>query len=124
MYSYHIVAELRQFRGVSAVAGRRIHRPVLKRDGMKVNYHRALGYCLSMIFSENRYALFRIMLELAGTDCRPSGLTGMDRFFLAIMVSAVLLLIVAADLLVNGPARQDHTAEMANMQPVVARLIR
>ncbi|WFU77236.1 hypothetical protein [Bradyrhizobium sp. CB2312] len=70
MYSYHIVAELRQFRGVSAVAGRRIHRPVLKRDGMKVNYHRALGYCLSMIFSENRYALFRIMLELAGTDCR------------------------------------------------------
>ncbi|WFU68643.1 hypothetical protein [Bradyrhizobium sp. CB2312] len=48
----------------------------------------------------------------------------MDRFFLAIMVSAVLLLIVAADLLVNGPARQDHTAEMANMQPVVARLIR
>lgn len=48
----------------------------------------------------------------------------MDRFFLAIMVSAVLLLIVASDLLVNGPSRQDKTAEMANIQPVVARLIR
>jgi len=30
----------------------------------------------------------------------------MDRFFLAIMVAAVLLLIVASDLLVNGPAMQ------------------
>ena len=48
----------------------------------------------------------------------------MDRFFLAVMVSAVLLLIVAADLLVNGPSRQDQTAQMANIRPVVARLIR
>lgn len=48
----------------------------------------------------------------------------MDRFFLAIMVSAVLVLIVASDLLVNGPSRQDQTAEMANIQPVAARLIR
>ena len=48
----------------------------------------------------------------------------MERFFLAIMVSAVLLLIVASDLLVNGPARQEQTAEMANMQPVLARIMR
>ncbi|MBR1086350.1 hypothetical protein JQ621_02540 [Bradyrhizobium manausense] len=48
----------------------------------------------------------------------------MDRFFLAIMVSAMLLLIAASDLLVNGPSRQEQTAEMANLQPVVARLIR
>jgi hypothetical protein len=48
----------------------------------------------------------------------------MDRFFLAMMVSAVLLLIVASDLLVNGPSRQDQVAEMANIQPVAARLIR
>lgn len=49
---------------------------------------------------------------------------GMDRFFLAIMVSAVLVLIVASDLLVNGPGRQDQTAEMAIIQPVAARLVR
>lgn len=48
----------------------------------------------------------------------------MDRFFLAIMVSAVLLLIVASDLLVNGPSRQDQTAQLANIQPVMVRLIR
>lgn len=48
----------------------------------------------------------------------------MERFFLAIMVSAVLLLIVASDLLINGPSRQDQTAEMANIQPIAARLIR
>jgi hypothetical protein len=36
--------------------------PGLKRDEIKMNRHRALGYCLSMIFSENRYTLFRIML--------------------------------------------------------------
>ncbi|MGY3144456.1 hypothetical protein ACVWYQ_001455 [Bradyrhizobium sp. USDA 3397] len=33
----------------------------LKRDAIR-NRRCALGYCLSMIFSENRYALFRIML--------------------------------------------------------------
>lgn len=48
----------------------------------------------------------------------------MERLFLAIMVSAVLLLIVASDLLVNGPGRQDQTTEMAIIQPVAARLIR
>ena len=31
---------------------------MLKRDEIKLNRHRALGLCLSMIFSENRYALF------------------------------------------------------------------
>jgi hypothetical protein len=35
----------------------------LKRDKIGMNRHRALGYCLSMIFSENRFALFRIMLS-------------------------------------------------------------
>jgi len=27
-----------------------------------LNHHRALALCLSMIFSENRFTLFRIML--------------------------------------------------------------
>lgn len=40
------------------------------------------------------------------------------------MVSAVLLLVVASDLLVNGSSRQEQTAEMANIQPVMAHLIR
>jgi hypothetical protein len=34
----------------------------LERDGIRLNRHRALDPCLSMIFSENRYPLFRIML--------------------------------------------------------------
>jgi hypothetical protein len=34
----------------------------LKRDEIGLNHHRALGCCLSMTFSENRFALFRIML--------------------------------------------------------------
>jgi hypothetical protein len=34
----------------------------LKRDEIGMNHHRALGCCLSMIFSENRFTLFRIML--------------------------------------------------------------
>jgi hypothetical protein len=33
----------------------------LKRDEIGMNRHRALAYCLSMIFSENRFTLFRIM---------------------------------------------------------------
>lgn len=45
----------------------------------------------------------------------------MDKLFLAIMVSAVLLLIVASDLLVNGPGMQP--AEFA-MLPASTRLIR
>jgi len=34
----------------------------LKRDEIRLNRHRALGLCWSMIFSENRYTLFQIML--------------------------------------------------------------
>jgi hypothetical protein len=34
----------------------------LKRDEIGLNRHRALALCLSMIFSENRSTLFRIML--------------------------------------------------------------
>ena len=33
-----------------------------KRDEIRLNRHRALALCLSMIFSENRFTLFRIML--------------------------------------------------------------
>lgn len=40
------------------------------------------------------------------------------------MVSAVLLVIVASDLLVNGRSRQEQTAQLANTQPVVAHIIR
>ena len=40
------------------------------------------------------------------------------------MVSAVLLLIVASDLLVNGPGLQLPTANVASAQPVSVRLIR
>ena len=47
----------------------------------------------------------------------------MDRFFLAIMVSAVLVLIVASDLLVNGPG-MEPTADVASVLPVSGRLIR
>ncbi|MCK1396339.1 hypothetical protein [Bradyrhizobium sp. 1] len=46
----------------------------------------------------------------------------MDRFFLAIMVSAVLVLIVASDLLVNGPGIQAP-ADVA-MLPISARVVR
>src|SRR5271168_1971126 len=35
----------------------------LKRDEIKLNRHRALDSCLRMIFSENRFTLFRIMLQ-------------------------------------------------------------
>ncbi|MDH2343175.1 hypothetical protein [Bradyrhizobium sp. SSUT77] len=48
----------------------------------------------------------------------------MDRFFLAVMVSAVLLLIVAADLLVNGPSLQEPSAHVASAMPVSGRLVR
>ena len=45
---------------------KRCHRSValilLERDDCKTNRHRAQGCCLTMIFSENRYTLFRIIL--------------------------------------------------------------
>jgi hypothetical protein len=34
----------------------------LEQDDFSSNRHPALSFCLSMIFSENRYPLFRIML--------------------------------------------------------------
>jgi len=34
----------------------------LERDAIRLNRHRALVSCLRMISSENRFALFRIML--------------------------------------------------------------
>src|SRR5580693_8981918 len=40
----------------------RAHALALERDDFFSNRHLALFFCLSMIFSENRYPLFRIML--------------------------------------------------------------
>jgi hypothetical protein len=91
MYSYHIVAELRQFRGACAAAAGCIHKGL----------HRPAGT----------------------VSCR-CGLTRMDKFFLAMMVSAVLLLIVAADLLVNGPALQRPSADVAYVLPPSGRFVR
>jgi hypothetical protein len=36
--------------------------PRFERDEPRMNRHRALAYWLSMIFTENRFTLFRIML--------------------------------------------------------------
>jgi hypothetical protein len=38
------------------------HPTTLKRNGFKLNHHFALASWLSVLFSENRYPLFRIML--------------------------------------------------------------
>jgi hypothetical protein len=48
----------------------------------------------------------------------------MDRIFLAMMVSSVLLLIVAADLLVNGIGLQEPATNVASMIPASTRLVR
>ncbi|TWB66527.1 hypothetical protein [Bradyrhizobium sacchari] len=48
----------------------------------------------------------------------------MERLFLATIVSAVLLLIVAADLLVNGVGLQPPPTQLANVPPVSSRLVR
>ena len=48
----------------------------------------------------------------------------MDRICLATIVSAVLLLIVAADLLVNGVGLQPPATQLANVVPVPPRLVR
>jgi hypothetical protein len=48
--------------------------PEQKRDGFSSNRHPALAYCWSMMFSENRYPLFGIMLWHAPAghnDCLP-----------------------------------------------------
>ena len=46
----------------------------LERDDFSSNRHPALSFCLSMIFSENRYPLFRIMLELLLGGSQTDGL--------------------------------------------------
>jgi hypothetical protein len=48
----------------------------------------------------------------------------MDKFYLAMMVSAVLLLIVAADLLVNGVGVQEPNANVASAIQVAGRFVR
>ncbi|WP_211407996.1 hypothetical protein [Bradyrhizobium iriomotense] len=48
----------------------------------------------------------------------------MERFFLVTMVLAVLLLIVAADLLVNGVGLQPPPTQVANVLPVPGRPVR
>jgi hypothetical protein len=44
------------------ILGRAFPDRALERDRFRMNRHRALGYCLSMICSENRHPFFRIML--------------------------------------------------------------
>ncbi|WP_164937432.1 histidine kinase [Bradyrhizobium guangxiense] len=84
MYSYHIVAELRQFRGALSAWNGRVHKD----------------------------------MPADGNGFPPSRLDpGMDRFFLAMMVSAVLVLIVASDLLVNGAGLQEPPANVASLMP-------
>ncbi|QQO24827.1 hypothetical protein JJB98_18740 [Bradyrhizobium diazoefficiens] len=48
----------------------------------------------------------------------------MDRFFLAMMISAVLVLIVASDLLVNGPGLQEPPVRVASFMPASGGLVR
>ncbi|MBR0829767.1 hypothetical protein JQ596_29965 [Bradyrhizobium manausense] len=48
----------------------------------------------------------------------------MDRVFLAMMVWALLLLIVASDLLVNGPGLQQPPSNVAFVVPASSRLVR
>jgi hypothetical protein len=83
MYSYHIVAELRQIRGAR-----------LSRDHCVPQRNARAG---------------------AGTVSPRNGLTCMDKFFLALMVSAVLLLIAAAGLMVNSGSMREPTAEVARV---------
>jgi hypothetical protein len=53
-------AQATEARLVALLAG--LFRRPLERDDFSSNRHRALSFCLSMIFSENRFPLFRIML--------------------------------------------------------------
>jgi hypothetical protein len=48
--------------GGEPVAGSRTLLRAVERDEFRINRRRALGFCLSVILSENRYTLFRIML--------------------------------------------------------------
>ena len=52
-------AQATEARLVALLAG--LFRRPLERDDFSSNRHRALSFCLSMIFSENRFPLFRIM---------------------------------------------------------------
>jgi hypothetical protein len=47
-----------------AFEGNPVSQQTLERDDLSSNRHPALASCLSMIFSENRYPLFGIMLEI------------------------------------------------------------
>ncbi|MBR1168591.1 hypothetical protein ACNJYD_19455 [Bradyrhizobium sp. DASA03005] len=48
----------------------------------------------------------------------------MDKICLATMVSAVLLLIVASDLLVNGLGHKQDPVTLASVMPASGRLVR
>jgi hypothetical protein len=56
--SLALFSPVNEFIGVSSAA---VH-DGLKCDEIGMNRHRALGCCLRMIFSEDRFSLFRIML--------------------------------------------------------------
>ena len=43
----------------------------LEREGLGLHRYRALESCLSMIFSESRFTLFRIMLYASSTASAP-----------------------------------------------------
>lgn len=94
MHSYHNVAGMRLFRGGGD----------------------AVGASMAGLGQERE--------RVAGNGFRPAGLPSMDRFFLAMMVSAVLLLIVASDLLVNGLGIQEPPADMAYALVAANRPIR
>src|SRR2546425_11477733 len=57
-------------------ASERDTRP-LERDDFSSNRHRTLSFCLSMIFSETRYPLFRIMLQVG--DALPTLHAGLTK---------------------------------------------
>jgi hypothetical protein len=52
--------DLEELRKIGSIAG--IIGCALERDDFSSNRHPALAFCLSMIFSESRIPLFRIML--------------------------------------------------------------
>ncbi|TPQ33894.1 hypothetical protein C2U70_18315 [Bradyrhizobium guangdongense] len=66
---------------------------------------------------------FAFNAGICGTDSRRRGLPPMDRLFLAMMISALLLLIVAADLLVNGVGVFEPQADVGKVVPAPGRFV-
>ena len=64
--SRKVLSQALQFQTLTAQSPVGYVKHRLEGDGVKLNHHRALDSCLSMIFSENRYPLFRIALDRDG----------------------------------------------------------